>query len=100
MENNAKKLLAKHLIECILRDEKCELSQKSCSKLPIKYCSENIVNEWCILDSKGNKCVYSNDDGPYKDDDPESETKDKDKSSKSSMILFSISSIYLLLLML
>ena len=88
--------------ECILMDEKCELSRKSCSKLPIKYCSENIVSEWCILDSKGNKCVNSN-DGSYKDDDSESESKDKDKSSKSSkssMILFSISSIYLLLLML
>jgi hypothetical protein len=84
--------------ECIFiqTDEKCGLSRKSCSKLPIKYCSENMAYEDCFLNSKGDKCIRSN-DGSYKEDDSESESKGK---NKSSMILFSISSIYLLLLML
>ena len=82
--------------ECIPMDEKCGLSGKSCSELPIKYCSENMAYENCILNSKGNKCISSNNES-YKEDDSESESKGK---NKSSMILFSISSIYLLLLML
>ena len=74
----------------------CQTYQKSCSEIPIKYCSEIIYTTYCVLNDKGNKCVSIYDDYNPKDN---AEGSEDEENKNSSAILFSISSIYILLLL-
>ena len=71
---------------------------KNCQDLPIKYC---LNYGGCILNDQGNKCTYIYNDN-YNDSGKKDHSDDSgEKESKnSSKILFSISSIYLFLLLL
>ena len=74
----------------------CQDYTKYCNDIPIKYCSEIIYSIGCVLNDKGNKCVSIYDDSNLKDD---SEGSEDGENKKSSAVLFSISSIYILLLL-
>jgi hypothetical protein len=77
----------------------CQDYPKSCSDYPIKYCSEIIYSNDCVLNDKGNKCVNIHeihDDYNSKDN---AEGSEDEENKNSSAILFSISSIYILLLL-
>lgn len=74
----------------------CWPEEKNCHDLPIKYCSETFVNKQCVLNEKGNKCEYFNDG--YNSEDNSNGSKGR-KKNNSSRILFSISPIYILLLL-